>query len=157
MVVVGNERTPMTDTTEAPAPQAVALPPVDVEKMISRYVVLRDKVKALNDAHALAMKPYGDAMKGVENVLMSVLDANALRNMKTKAGTASILDKWSAVVDDPILFRTFCIEKGQLDLADVKANANAVKDYNEANGVLPPGVRLTSFRSIGVRRAGKTE
>jgi len=138
---------------------ATAAPPVDVdvEKLIGKYVLLRDKVKALNDAHAAAMKPYSDAMVGVENVLMSVLDANRLTNMKTGAGTASILDKWNAVVDDPLAFRTFCIEQNQLDLADVRANVTAVKEYNEANGALPPGVRLTSFRKVGVRRAGKTE
>lgn len=141
----------MTDVFET------AAPPVDVEKLIGKYVVLRDKVKALNDAHSLAMKPYNDAMVGVENVLMSVLDANKLANMKTKAGTASILDKWNAVVDDPVAFRTFCIAQNQLDLADVKANVTAVKEYNDANGQLPPGVRLTSFRKVGVRRAGKTE
>lgn len=132
-------------------------PPVDVEKLIGKYVKLRDIIKEKNDAHSAAMKPYSDAMAGVENILMSVLDANSLTNMKTAAGTASILDKWSAVVDDPLAFRTFCIEQDQLDLADVRANVSAVKDYNEAHGALPPGVRLSSFRKVGVRRAGKTE
>jgi hypothetical protein len=141
----------MTDVTNT------AAPPVDVEKLIGKYVKLRDIIKQKNDEHSAAMKPYGDAMAGVENILLSVLDANSLTNMKTAAGTASILDKWSAVVDDPVTFRTFCIEQNQLDLADVRANVTAVKDYNEANGALPPGVRLTSFRKVGVRRAGKTE
>lgn len=136
---------------------APAAPPVDVEKLISKFVILRDKKKALDDAHSLAMKPYSDAMAGVENVLLSILDANSLTNMKTGAGTASILDKWSAVVDDPTVFRDFCVANNLLDLADVKANVNAVKDYNEANGQLPPGVRLSSFRKVGIRRAGKTE
>jgi len=141
----------MTDVENTTAP------PVDVEKLISKYVKLRDIVKAKNDAHSAAMKPYSEAMAGVENILMSVLDANSLSNMKTAAGTASILDKWSAVVDDPLAFRTFCIEHDQLDLADVRANVTAVRDFNEANGALPPGVRLSSFRKVGVRRAGSTE
>jgi hypothetical protein len=39
------------------------------------------------------------------------------------------------------------------DLLDRKANVTAVKDYVSENGTLPPGVNLSSIKTVGVRRA----
>lgn len=142
----------MTDQVQ-PAANA---PAIDVEKYVDKFVQLRDKKKAMDEAHKVACAPYVAAMAKVGDILMQVMAQNNLDNMKTGAGTASILDKWTATVEDGAVFRDWLISNGQLDMADVKANANNVKAYLEANGVLPPGVKLSNFRQVGVRRAGKS-
>lgn len=131
--------------------------PVDVEKFVARYVKLRDAIRKKKEGHTAELKPFNEAMAATEAVLLSVLQGNNARNMRTGAGTVSVLDKWSAVVDDPVAFRSFCVQQNMLDLADIKANAPAVLEYNNSNGKLPPGVRLSSFKKIGVLRASGGE
>jgi len=137
------------------APQAAAPQPpqIDLEKYIGKFVELRDRLKAENDALSEKQKPLREAMEKIEGVVMAVLHSTGASNIKTGAGTASILDKWTAVVDDPSVFREFCVTNNQLDLANIAANEKNCREYLTAKGALPPGVRLTNFKKLGVRRA----
>lgn len=135
---------------------ASVAPAIDIEKYVDKYVQIRDKKNALEEEHKKALAPFNAALEKISDVLMQFLSQNNVDNMKTGAGTASVLDKWTATVEDGAVFRDWLIANGQLDMADVKANVNNVRAYLTANGVLPPGVKLSNFRKIGVRRAGKS-
>lgn len=133
--------------------QNVPATTINVEQYIGKLVQIRDKIKAMQDDLDAQLKPYKEAKQRIEALLLNILDNNKLSNMKTGAGTASVLDKWTAVVDDPNQFRDFVFRNNMFDLADLRANATACQDYLKDHQALPPGVRLNNFRSVGVRRA----
>jgi hypothetical protein len=54
---------------------------------------------------------------------------------------------------DPEAFMKYVIDNQAFDMLDRKANVTAVKEYVQETGALPPGVNLSSIKTIGVRRA----
>lgn len=148
----------MTDATP-PLPSDIA-PPVqpDVGDLIAKAVTLRDLIKEKNEQHTEAMKPFTEAFDQLENYLLGVLGTAGVSNMKMKGkGTISALDKYSSPVDDPAAFQDFVITEQRWELVNMAANTPAVQDYLKNNNALPPGVRLTTYRKLGLRRPSKTD
>ena len=50
-------------------------------------------------------------------------------------------------------FRKCVISKNLFDLVDWRANAPAVAEFIEDEGVTPPGVNFSTSFTVGVRRA----
>lgn len=139
----------MTDTsTPTTVPQ-----PVDVEKRVGQYVMLRDLKASLAERHAEEMKPINDTMVMIEDELKGALQASNATNMKTGNGTVSLSQKDSTSAADINAFWTWVITQGQFDMLDKKPNLTAIREYVEANGVPPPGVNYSTFLKIGVRRS----
>lgn len=133
-------------------------PQPDVGDLIRKAVALRDLIDAKKEEHTKELVPYNEAFEQLENYLLGVLSDSGLSNMKKKgAGTISILDKVSTPVDDAEAFRAYVIANQRWDLADWKANSRAVQDHLKEANALPPGVRLTTFRKLGLRRPSKTD
>lgn len=132
---------------------------LDASFLIDKYLKLRNKIKQLNDAHEASLRPYKEGMETIENALLAFLLQNNMSNVKVKGiGTASGLDKFSAVVEDQAAFRDWILQNNEFDMADIKANVVNVREYQKANnGTLPPGVKLSSIRKISVRVASSTE
>jgi hypothetical protein len=75
----------------------------------------------------------------------------------TKAGTAYVSVKTSASLEDPDIFMRHVIGTESWELLDRRANATAVKAFAEENhGALPPGVKMASIVTVGVRRKAGT-
>lgn len=148
----------MTDVSQQAPPIPPPTPEVDVGELIGKAVALRDLIAQKDDEHKLAMQPYTEAFNQLENYLLGVLQDAKLDNMKKKgAGTISILDKFSSPIDDPAAFQDYVITNQQWSLANISANTTAVRDFLKTNNTLPPGVRLTTFRKLGLRRPSKTD
>lgn len=148
----------MTDVGTTPNQAAPAQPQPDVGDLIRKAVALRDLIAAKNDEHTKVMAPYGEAFAQLENYLLTVLNDAGLSNMKMKgAGTISVLDKFSSPVDDAAAFQNYVIGNQKWELVNMAANTKAVQDFVKDTNTLPPGVRLTAFRKLGLRRPSKTE
>lgn len=140
---------------DSPAPPG-GLPPIDIEKRVSQYVKLRDLIKKKDDEHKAAMAPYAEAKKAIEDELLGYLNSTNSKSAKTDAGTVSALDKASATIEDTDAFRSFVVTHEEWDLADLRANTPAVEKFLEDEQKLPPGVKITRFRTVSVRRASGT-
>ncbi len=125
---------------------------VDVSKRAAQYVALRDKIKEIEKEHEEALRPYRDAQKQLEGVFATVLSTANVKSMKTEGGTITATERASATVDDMDAFRTHVVNMGDWDLADLRANAPAVRAWAEQNKQLPPGVKLSIMQTISVRR-----
>lgn len=140
----------------APTGQASSPPVIDIEKRVSQFVRLRDKIKKLDDAHKLSMTPYHEAKKRIEDELLGHLNTTNSTSAKTAAGTVSALDKASATIEDTDAFRSFVVDNEEWDLADIRANTPAVEKFLEDEQKLPPGVKISRYRTVSVRRATGT-
>lgn len=129
---------------------------IDVASLAAKFVKLRDLMKDIEKKHEEELRPYREAREQLEAVFATVLDAHKVKSMKTEGGTIGSTDRDSATLEDPEAFRLFVTQQGAWDLADIRANAKAVREYAEGTNSLPPGVKFTTMRSISVRRPSKT-
>ena len=140
----------MTDPTQPTTP-----PPVDVEKRVGQFVMLRDMKASLKERHNAEMKPIDDTMEMIKDELKVALNSVNADNMKTSSGTVSLNTKYSASAADIDMFWTWVVTQAAFDMLDKKPNVTAIREYVEQHGVAPPGVNFSSFQDIGVRRATK--
>lgn len=131
----------------------VPVPPQEFDALVAQYVKLRDALKAADEAHAAKLKSAKDYLLALNNQLLDRLNQVGGDSIKTEAGTAYRTTRRSATIQDTGAFRTYVIGEEMFDLVDWKANANAVDDFVKSQGVLPPGVNLTTAYTVGVRRS----
>lgn len=136
----------MTDTPTEKLP---------ADKLIDRYVKLRDRIKEADDAHKAKVKPAREMLESLNNQLLELLNATGGDGIKTPNGTAYRTEKKSASLEDAAAFKDFVIANELFDMLDLKANVTAVEDYNKEFGALPPGVKFSSAFIVGVRRASE--
>lgn len=128
-------------------------PQVTLETRIQQYIALRDKIKELDEAHKKKMAPSREVLEQLNNVILNALNQTGGDSIKTKYGTAYKTVKRSASLEDPEKFMSFVIQKEQFDLLERKVNITAAEQYADENGVLPPGVKVSSKSVVGVRRS----
>lgn len=122
------------------------------EEMITNYIALRDKKEAIETEFKKTKKKYTDAMATIAEYLQGYMRSNNLQNIASKDGTAFIKTTRSATVGDKSAFREYVIESKNFDLADFRANVEAVQDFMKENNQLPPGVNFSTAEEVGVQR-----
>jgi hypothetical protein len=127
--------------------------PTDINKRVTQYVALRDKIKALDEEHKEKLKPYKEALENLNAVLLQHLITINGDSVKTEGGTVYRTAKKAASLADPDAFMRFVISNEQWDLLDRKANVTAVADFIEENSETPPGVNFSTTFVVGVRRS----
>lgn len=151
----------MTDTIEHDenqtemfsAPQPAAPPAIPISTRIEQYIKLRDLIKARDEEHKDKMKPARESLEKLNNVLLDHLNNIGGDSVKTDHGTVYRTMKRTASLEDPDQFMRHVIGSEAWELLDRKANISAVEDFVKENGVLPPGVKMSSHAVVGVRRS----
>lgn len=144
---------PITDAIP-PAPLSQPLS-IDLTAYVEKYIALRDKIAELNKKWEEELAPLKDAKNALDSMFGEQLTKMNVTSMRTPAGTITATERKSATLEDPPAFRAFVQQMGEWELADVRANAEAVKTYAEEHKQLPPGVRYSAIYTISVRRASK--
>lgn len=123
------------------------------EKMLSRYIELRDEKYKVEARHKEEIKRYNEAMGLIEAFLKAYLQQHNLQHISTGDTTAFLATSRKATMSDSGVFREFIIENGNFDLADFRPKVEAVEDYlTEHNGTPPPGVNFTTALALRVQR-----
>lgn len=143
------------------APITTAVPlnvPVefDLNGYVEKYIKLRDKIAEIKKRHDEELKPFAEAKGALDGLFGEHLTRMNTTSMRTRAGTITATERSSATLEDPGAFRAFVQNMGEWDLADIRANALAVKEWANANQQMPPGVKFSSIFTISVRRASAT-
>jgi len=124
----------------------------DAAKRIQQLIQVKDKIKSLDDEHEERLKPYKEMRDKLERLILGHLIDNNAKNVSTDFGTASVLHRKSASLEDPQAFMNYVIENEAWDLIDRKANAKAVEDFIQSNNSPPPGVKFSDALTLGLRR-----
>lgn len=138
----------------------VSIPPAPVgrvtatvEKRVREYIMVRDHIKKMDEAHDKAKEEYVKLQNFLTGWLQQFMEQAGADNIKTSEGTCYNSVRYSAGLADPEAFMAFVKSTGSYDLLDRKANVTAVKAYVEEHKVPPPGVNLSALKTVGVRRA----
>lgn len=140
------------------------MPAINIQKRAAQYIQLRDKIAEMEKAHEATLVPYKSLLQEINTDLLNHLDSQKVEAMKTEVGTVYVYEKSSASVADAEAFMKHVIDNQDWDLIERRANVTAVKAYLDASiekakadpsvqPGLPPGVNLSRFRMVGVRRA----
>lgn len=125
----------------------------DFGQFVGLYVQLRDKIKVIEDKHEEELKPFKDKKVQLEAMLQNALNETGQESAKTTEGTVYKRIKRSATIENKSEFTRFVIADGLWDLVDWKANVTAVEDFLMKENQLPPGVKISSVSTVGVRRS----
>ena len=139
-----------------PKPKADPPPAADgrIDKRVSQFILVRDEIERRKEQHKLELKPFEELKQKLIGEMLDFLDKTGQKSAKTVDGIATVLVRHTAVCTDPDEFIGFVFEHDLRDLIDRRANAVACREYAEENeGVLPPGVKINSIRTVGVTRA----
>ena len=149
----------MDSTTPATGPAPVGkLAPMNLEKLIDRYVALRDRKREVEKRHKEELKPFRTVMDEIEAMLMQYMQKSGIDHVATPGGTAYQVTKPSATIRDGSAFRQWVVKNERYDIVDWRANARAVFEYiRENEGKVPPGINASTYTTVNFRRPGEEE
>lgn len=124
--------------------------PTDLQ-LIERYTKLRDFVADAKKKHLAQTKPYTDGLETIEQALMARLIERGADNTKTDAGTAYKVTLLNVKVTDREKFLEYALNGGD-DMLLASAQKDAVRDYIDQHQAPPPGVEVTYFTNVNVRK-----
>jgi hypothetical protein len=121
------------------------------DKRVAQFLAIRAKLKELEVEYERICKPFEHAKQQLAEQLLTMLDAAGIESARTSEGTVYVSLHPTASLSDPDAFMDYVAQHGAYELMDRKANSTACREFAEETGALPPGVRLTSRRTIGVK------
>ncbi len=133
---------------------AIGLPASNqtVAKRIGQYKAIEAKLDAMDKANDLAKAPLLEIKAMLQGYFEQVLTQTGAQNIATPLGTVHWNTRTTASLEDAEAFMNFVTSTAQFELMDRRANATACRDYAEKGGSLPPGVKLSTIRTIGVNK-----
>lgn len=121
-------------------------------ELIKKYVELRDTKAAMKAEQEAAMKPYTEALETIEIALLDYLNEAGAENVKTEYGTAFKKQSLTTKMVDRQALVDSCVERNNFDCFTNNLSKEAVKQYIEDFKMAPPGVEVTHFTTVNVRR-----
>lgn len=144
----------MAETT-TPSAETAEQVQVTVAKRVGQFIAIRDELDKMDERHKEERKGLLEAKELVTGWLQTFLEQSGSESIKTTLGTCYASSRTTASVADPKAFMDHVIATKDFDLLDRRANATAVKEYvKEHNGQTPPGVNISTMKTLGVRRPG---
>lgn len=125
-------------------------------KAIAAYIEIREKIRALKADHDLKTAKLQEALGKLEILMLREMP-EGVTSLKTEFGTAYILKKSSASVQDWEAVLEFAKKKKAWSLLGHAVNKTEVQRFMKEEQILPPGVKYTEADGIGVRRNGAKE
>lgn len=125
----------------------------ELNKRTAQYVALRDKIKAIKEAHKEQLKPYEEGLNLLNIWLLDYLNKSGAKHIATDSGTIYRIVRVSASLADADVFLKYVLDNQEWRLLDRRANVTGVQAHINDKGDLPPGVNLNQYSEAGVRRA----
>lgn len=125
---------------------------MSTDVLIEKYIQLRDKKAALKAEFDGKVAPVDEAMARIEAHMMKVLTDLGSDRIGGATGVAFKSTVNSATVADKELFREFVRANDAWELADIRAQKTAIKDYIEQHDDLPPGINWRTETVIRINR-----
>ena len=115
-----------------------------LKNAVVKFIALRDKKKLIEAGHKEELKPLNDAMSRLENAVQKILLSQGAKNFSTTEGTAYLSTTIKAKVEDWEVFKEYALENDLFDMLEHRVSKDAVEEFQEAQGELPPGISISS-------------
>jgi hypothetical protein len=139
----------MNDTFTGSAP--TQLPSADL--IVQRYLELRAFCKEADAAHAERIKPYKEAMEVLEGAADTIMKQTGQKALSTAHGTAYYSHTISCTCEDREAFLNFVFSTGARHFLTSHVAKEAVQQFMEPEGRVPPGVKVTPVINVNFRKA----
>lgn len=124
-----------------------------VDKLVKRFVGLREARAAENKAAEEVDKEYKELLKAVENELLRRADVEGVEGFKTEFGTTYKDVNMSASFADEDTFYNFVRRSGDLEFFERRIKIAHLKEYMaNHDGQLPPGLNVFREYTMRVRK-----
>ena len=120
---------------------------------VAAYIQLRDYKAAAEKEFDKSIERVKLAMERLENDLLNDLNVSGANSIACDAGTVHRTRQFNVSVNNREAFLEYVKEKNIWEALDVKANKTFVKEHMEEEGEALPGLNVTQFDKIGVRRS----
>jgi len=125
-----------------------------VSKRVAQYRLIDKKLDELEEEFKASVAPLENIKNLLQGYFEKFLTDTGQQTAVTAGGTVHWNHRVTAKLEDPQAFMDYVIANKQFDLLDRRANATACRELAE-KGTLPPGVKLNTIRTIGVRKPGE--
>ena len=125
--------------------------PAQINKLVAQYLAVRTRIKQMEDEFQRKLTPFETAKNKLAGTMLKFLDKSGQEMARTDEGTVYVTVRHNASLGDPDAFMDYVMQNGAFELMDRRANSTACRDFAEEHGSLPPGVKLNSIRTVGVR------
>lgn len=125
------------------------------ELLIEQYIKLRNYAARLKEEHEQALAPYKEGMTTIENVLLERLNERGADSTKTDAGTAYKSEIMTPKVTDRDAVLHYCVDHWSdfgSDMLQISVTKDAIKKFIQSENSPPPGVEVSYFTRINVRK-----
>lgn len=138
--------------SDAESTQVGEKPAVDYGKVIAAVIQLRDLKDEITKRQKAEIETVNTKIGKLEGFLQGMLIESGLTAYKSEHGTAFLKFVDSATVQNFEEVLEFVRETGRWEMLKGAVSKEAVKEYIEANGDAPPGVKYTKAQVCQIRR-----
>lgn len=132
--------------------------PLQLDRLIGKYVALRDRKRELEAKHKEQLTPFNQIMAEIEAKLLDHMQSSGINSIATSAGTAYQSTTPRATIKDRTAFRQWVVETGSFDIVDWKASPTGVFNFiQDHEGMVPPGINASTYTAVRFRRPGEEE
>lgn len=124
-----------------------------MDELVEKYVLLRDKKAEITAAYKEQVGRIDDVLDKLEAQLLTKFDELGLESVRTSHGTAYKSHKTFASVGDWDSIIKYVHETGNWQLLTRNVSKQAVCEFMDETGELPPGVNWRDEVVVNVRRS----
>lgn len=131
---------------------ADTVPNMDIDRIVEKYVQVRDKKNEIKKRHAEELAPYDAALDTIEGKLLMALNVLNADSFKTKHGTAFKSIRSSVAIKDFTVALDYIIENGLYHMLEKRLSKTAVEEFVESQGQNFPGTSINRETIVNIRR-----
>lgn len=124
-----------------------------MEEIIEKYIALRDKKSEMAAAYKEQVAKIDEVLGKLEGALLLKLEDNGMESARCKSGTVFKSTRSSATVADWDFALDFIQNNKMWNMLERRVNKQAVQQYREEHGDLPPGVNWREEVVVNIRRS----
>jgi hypothetical protein len=119
------------------------------DEIAACMILVRNKLEEIDKLR----EPWVKKQEQLKDVALEFLKKTGQESAKTANGTFNIHTRYTASLTDGEAFMDFVVARNLFELLEHRASSTACRDYAKENGELPPGVKISTFETVQVRKA----
>ena len=124
-----------------------------MDELVSKYISLRDAKAKIVAKQKEEVAKIDGVLDQIEAALLQSFQELGTESIRTKEGTAYKQVRTSATVADWDVLLAYIRKHELWQMLERRVSKDAVREFREANGEIPPGVNTREEIVINVRRS----
>ena len=122
-------------------------------ELIAEFIRLRDQLSEKKAEFKQVEDQIKTRQAQIQGELSQVMSQLGVDSLKTPSGTAYLTEKVSVLTSDKEKFLEYVQKNEAWELLDIRGSKTAIQEFTLENNDVPPGIELSRFQDVGIRRA----